>query len=129
MVQMLNPASIAAPASTYSHGVLIPAGYDVLLTSGTLGIAPDGALAGDFEGQCRLAWSNIKAILQEGGFALEDIVKVNAFLINRNDRGTFRTVRDEHISHQPASTVVCADLLDSAWLLELEVIAARAAKG
>ena len=48
---------------------------------------------------------------------------MNGFLKNREDAGAFRTIREEVLSHRPASTVVIAELIDPAWLIEVEVIA------
>ncbi|MBZ0218352.1 MAG: RidA family protein [Fimbriimonadaceae bacterium] len=129
MIKNLNPISIAAPASAYSHGVFVPAGSDVIVTSGTLGLEPDGKLAGDFEAQCHLVWANTNRILNEGGMDLSHIVKITTYLPRRGDAVAYRTIRDQYLSHQPASTVIIADLISPDWLIETEVIAARESAG
>jgi len=129
MFTMLNPGMVAPTASAYSHGVFIPAGSDMILTSGTLGLQPDGSLPGDFEGQCHLVWANTSKILNQGGFELGDIVKVTTYLPSRDDAAAYRRIRDEYLTHEPASTVVICDLIDPKWLIETEVVAAKPADG
>ena len=129
MIKRLNPTMVAPTASAYSHGVVIPAGSDVILTSGTLGLQPDGSLSPDFETQCHLVWANTSKILNEGGMELSDIVKVTTFLPNRDDAAAYRRIRDEYLSHEPASTVIITDLINPEWLIETEVVAAKQSGG
>ena len=126
MIRMLNPQSIAQPASAYSHGVLIPAGADVVLTSGTLGNLPDGTLGTDLETQCRQIFANTQAILGEAGMGLSDVVKINTYLTGRGQTAVFRGIRDEFLPHRPTSTAfVVAELLHPSWLIEIEMVAAK----
>lgn len=129
MIRNLNPTSIAATASAYSHGVFMPSGSDIIVTSGTLGLAPDGSLGDDFEAQCHLVWANTNHILNESGMDLSNIVKITTYMPNRGDAAAYRTIRDQYLPHQPASTVIIADLISPDWLIETEVIAARDAVG
>ncbi len=126
MVQKLNPAGISKPVSAFSHGVVVPAGSDIILTSGAIGMDKDGNVPDDFEAQCRLVWSNIAHILAEAGCGLGDIVRINGFVKRREDAPAFRILRDEMVSQKPASTVVISELIDPSWLVEIEVTAARA---
>ncbi len=126
MSQKLNPAGISAPVSAYSHGVVVPARSDIILTSGAIGVDKDGNVPDDFEAQCRLVWSNIEHILAEAGCGLESIVRINGFLKRREDAPAFRAIRDEMVPQKPAATVVISELIDPSWLIEIEVTAARA---
>ena len=118
----INPDAVAPPFSRYSHATVSSDGRFVFV-SGAIGVAPDGSLPGDFEGQMRQLWPNLQTILEEAGSGLERILRMNGFLKNREDAGAFRTIREEVLSHRPASTVVIAELIDPAWLIEVEVIA------
>ena len=42
--QELKPESIAPPFARYAHGVIVPEGYRLVLTSGQLGLAADGSV-------------------------------------------------------------------------------------
>ncbi len=126
MVQTFNPKEIFTPVSAYSHAVLVPAGSDIILTSGAIGIDKDGNVPPEFDAQCRLVWSNIAHILADAGCSLGDIVRINAFLKRRQDAAAFRDIRDEMVPQKPAATVIISELIDPSWLIEVEVTAARA---
>ncbi len=129
MVQTLNPTKIFTPVSAYSHGVLIPAGAEIIVTSGAVGMDRDGNVPEDFESQCRLVWSSIEHILGEAGWGLDTIVRINGFLKRREDTPAFRAIRDEMVPQKPAATIVLAELIDPSWLIEVEVTAARVSPG
>ena len=55
-----------------------------------------------------------------------DIVKINTFLSDRDFATVCGGVRTEMLEgHRPASSSMVATILDSAWLVEIEVVAAR----
>lgn len=57
--------------------------------------------------------------------AVTDLVKVTTFLGDRDVAAANAVVRREVLGeHRPALTVVVAEIYDSAWLLEIEAIAA-----
>ena len=57
----------------------------------------------------------------------DSIVKLTTFMVAGHDGNAVRTARLEHLgSHRPASTAVfVAQLVDPAWFVEVEAIAAR----
>lgn len=94
--------------------------------SGQIPTHPDGSVPADFEAQCRLVWHNIDAQLAAAGMTRRDLVKVTTFLADRRYRDVNARVRRELLGdHLPALTIIIADIYDSAWLLEIEAIAAR----
>ena len=62
-----DPPTVAAPVGRYSHGVVVPPNARWLYVSGQVGVAPDGALPGDFAEQARQAWRNVLAIVEGAG--------------------------------------------------------------
>lgn len=57
---------------------------------------------------------------------LTDIVKVTTYLADRKYREQNYKVRQEILgNHSPALTIIISDIYHEAWLLEIEVIAAR----
>ena len=61
----------------------------VLLTSGVLGKDPaTGDYAPETAEQIRLAFEQLPAILAEGGAELQDVVKVDLYFADRQDRPT-----------------------------------------
>jgi len=125
----INPADIVTPFNNaYSHGVVVPPGARVLHTAGQIGLRPDGSLPADIEGQAEQIWQNLLAILRDAGMGVTDIVKLTAFVVGSENYPAYAAARTRHIgSHKPASTAICVPaLLKPEWLLEVEMIAARA---
>lgn len=126
-MQLSNPGTIAPPLSNYSHAALVPEGYRWLHVSGQVGVGPDGTIVEGAQAQLERSWANLFAILDAEGFAAEDIVKVNTFLLPQVDVALSRRVRDKWLGGRaPASTLlVVAALANPAFLVEVELIAAR----
>jgi 2-iminobutanoate/2-iminopropanoate deaminase len=122
-----NPPTVAAPASTYSHGVETKPNARWLYISGQVGVLPDGRVAADFKAQAEACWNNISNILKAAGMSVGDLVKITTFIRNPADIATLRTVRDKFIGDaRPASTlIVVAGLASPQWLVEIEAVAAK----
>src|SRR6185312_14812077 len=131
MLQRLNPASVSAPFSRYSHAVSVPQGYRWLYVSGRVGADRERKIANGFEAQAELAWSNLIACIKAADFAVEDLVKVTVLLTRASDIPTSRLVRDRMLGPvEPASTLmIVAGLAAPELLIEVEGVAARAAEG
>jgi 2-iminobutanoate/2-iminopropanoate deaminase len=122
-----NPSSIAAPVSTYSHGIEVPPNARWLTVSGQVGIAPDGIMPEDAEGQSEVVWRNIKTILEDAGMSIGDIVKMTAYLVEPSDLAAYAGVRTRYLGdHRPTSTLVYVKgLVKPEMKVEVEVQAAR----
>ena len=123
-----NPSSIAPPQARYSHSVEIPANARTLYVSGQVGVNPQGALAPTIEEQSENCWRNIKAILEDAGMSLDDLVRVNSYITDARFVEGFRIGRDRVITgdHIPASTlVVVSGLAAPDMLVEVEAVAAK----
>lgn len=128
MITFANPEKIAAPFGKYSHAASVEAGARWLHVSGQVGVTPDGSIAEGVAAQCEWAWRNLLGILDDAGMDIGDVVKTTTYLVNPEDVGAFRTARDKVIGdHRPASTlVVVRGLASPEWLVEIELVAARA---
>lgn len=62
MKRVFNPSSVRAPFGNYNHGLLVPPGASLLVTSGQLGIGVDDSIPADVTGQAELCFEAIKAI-------------------------------------------------------------------
>jgi len=122
----LTPPSIARPFARYSHGVEVPAGHRLVVCSGQLGIAADGAIPEDARAQADLCFANIAAILAEAGMTLSDIVRVNAYVTDRAHMKGYMESRDAHVgSPPPASTLMIVQGFTlPEFKVEIEVLAA-----
>ncbi|MEM7223559.1 MAG: RidA family protein [Pseudomonadota bacterium] len=120
-----DPAAVSPPQGGYHHGLEVTGARRLLFISGQIPDDAEGKVPADFESQCRLAWRNIEAVLTEAGLGLQDLVKVTTFLTDRGQADINGRIRREVLGdHRPALTVVVAQTLESAWLLEIEAIAA-----
>ena len=110
----------------YAQAVRVEGARELCLVSGQIPVDLDGAVPEAFGEQCRLVWRNVEAQLRAGGFALADIVKVTTFLSDRAYAAENSAIRQEVLAGlTPALTIIIAGIYDPAWLLEIEVIAAR----
>ena len=100
---------------------------NMLFISGQIALDADGELVGadDFEAQAIQALDNLKAMLEAGGASLEDLMMINVYVTDMDNRPIFARVRDGYFrDNPPSSTIVeikrlCMDEL----LLEVNGIA------
>ena len=127
MFDRLAPPSLHPPFARYAHGVAVPAGARMAFCSGQLGIAPDGTVPSDVEGQAAICFGNIAVILAEAGMGLGDIVRINAYVTDRARMAGYMAVRDRVVaSPPPASTLmIVGGFTRPEFLVEIEAVAAK----
>jgi enamine deaminase RidA (YjgF/YER057c/UK114 family) len=120
-----DPPAVTPPRGGYTHGLEVPAGARLLFISGQIPEREDGTVPPDFEGQCRVVWANILAVLASADLTVASLVKVTTCLTRRDQAGVNSRIRQEVLGDaRPALTVVVVQTLESPWLLEIEAIAA-----
>lgn len=119
----------------FYNTILIPAAADTLYLSGS-GASPqaDGSY-GDMEQQTVDTFNKFKAILEEAGWSMSDIVQVRVFGVAGDDgefdfagfnRGYQQFFGTAENPMKPVRSVVeVADLVVDGWLVEIEIRAAR----
>lgn len=122
-----NPSCVHAPLGLYSHTVSVSEGTELLFISGQLGVRPDGTTPFTIAEQADQVFSNIVALLQSHGLGPTDLIKLTTFMVAGQDGDAVRAARLKHLgSHRPASTAVfVSELVDPAWFVEVEAIAAK----
>lgn len=127
MIEFSNPDGVYAPLGPYSHTAIVPSGTELLIVSGQVGARTDGSPPPTLHEQADLAFSNLLALLQAHALAARDIVKLSTFIVAGQEGSIVGEARRRHLgTHRPTSTTVyVAALVDPAWLLEIEAIAAR----
>ena len=134
MPRELKPAEMAAPAAAYAHGVHVPAGHELIVTSGVVPTRRDGTVPANIGEQAAVVWQNILAILIEGKMNAQDIISVTTYVVysTEADEMTKRLAlvmgaRDAALNrHLAASTLVTVPTLAKPeWLMEISVLAAR----
>lgn len=89
------PAGRHALYDQHGYSAAIRSG-DLLFVSGQVGSLKDGQPEPDFERQVRLAFANLKAVLDAAGCGLDDIVDVTTFHTDPERQfGTIMTVKEE----------------------------------
>lgn len=117
---------VLAPAASFVHATIVPAGASLVFVSGQVPEDVDGSVPDTFAGQARLAWRNVERTLAAAGCTLDDVFKVTMYVRDRRYREDNRLVRNKVLgSRTPALTVIVADHWDERWLIEIEVIATR----
>ncbi len=118
---------VASQIGSYSDAVVAPANARWLFTSGTPGLALDGALPGDIAGQAELAWGHIVAMLEKADMDVGDLVKVTHYLLRADDIAAYVKVRSRFLGDaRPASMLlIIPELVRPEFLLEIEAYAAK----
>jgi 2-iminobutanoate/2-iminopropanoate deaminase len=126
-MRRLNPNAIHPPFAKYVHGIEVPADARLVFCSGQLGIGKDGVIPESAEAQARLCFLSIAAILADASMAIEDIVRINAYVSSREALGGYMKARDEFVSNPPpASTLLIVQgFARPEFKVEIEAIAAR----
>lgn len=76
----INPEALGAPRG-YSHGVLAPAGGQLLAVAGQIGWNENQELVGDgFREQFKQALANVVAVVREAGGEPRDLVQLTIFV-------------------------------------------------
>lgn len=124
--RQIQPEAVPKPVAQYAQGVEVRGGR-ILFIAGQVPLDADGRLVGqgDIRAQARRVFENIRAIVEEAGGDMADIVKLTTFLTNMDDYPAFVQVRSEFLSPPyPAATLVAvASLVRPEWLVEVEAIA------
>ncbi|MEM7022545.1 MAG: RidA family protein [Pseudomonadota bacterium] len=97
---------------------------DLVFVSGQMATDASGAIVeGGIEIQTRKVFENMKAILNEAGCSLADVVKCTCWISDARDFGRFNATHAEFFPDEPParSTTVCDLALDGK--LEVEAIA------
>ena len=118
---------VARQIGSYSDAVAVAANARWLFTSGTPGLALDGALPGEIAGQAELAWGHIVAMLKQADMTVADLVKVTHYLLRADDIAAYVAVRSRFLGDaRPASMLlIVPELVRPEFLLEIEAYAAR----
>jgi 2-iminobutanoate/2-iminopropanoate deaminase len=127
MNSVIQPTSIAAPAAKYALAVAIPAGSEMILTSGIVGERPDGTISADIGEQAAEMWRSIEALLTGGGLAKTDVIAYTTYAVVGHDLTAVMAARDTYFDgHLATSTLVPVPMLARPhWLVEVTVTAAR----
>ena len=122
-----NPEGLFPPYRNYSHAVEIKGNAALLIISGLNGYLKDGTTMPDsFEEQGEIIWQHLGTILKSAGMDYSNLVSIRTYLGDPSYDEANVQLRMKYLgNNQPASTVVCCQLLDPKWKLEVEAMAAK----
>jgi enamine deaminase RidA (YjgF/YER057c/UK114 family) len=122
-----NPEKMYPQYQSYSHAIEIKSGSRLLIISGLNGYLPDGqSMPETFEEQGELIWQYLGEILASAQMSYQNLVSLRTYLASPEYDEANVKLRKKYLgSHQPALTVVCCQLLDPRWKLEVEAMAAE----
>ncbi len=99
--EAIFPANRHALYKEHGYSAAIRSG-DLLFVSGQVGSRPDGTPEPDFAAQVRLAFANLKAVLEAAGCSFDDIVDVTTFHTDpENQLSAIMAAKSEMFSEQP----------------------------
>ena len=110
------------PSPILSPGIRVG---DLLWTAGHVGRNPETGVTPDgIKEQTRQTLLNLQRVLEAGGSSLANVIKVNIFLVDVNDRPAVNEVYTEFFpSNPPGRTCFGGAQFDGNVLVEIECVA------
>ena len=123
---VLKTDKAPAPVGAYNQGVVIDGGK-LLYTAGQIAIDPatNELVQEDIKTQTRLVLNNLKAILEEAGTTMENMVKLTVFMTDLGNFAAVNEVFTEFFSEDnaPARSAFQVSALPKGLDIEIEGIA------
>jgi len=106
----------------YSQAVVV---NGMVFTSGQIALTPEGVmLEDDVVVQTKQVLTNLKAVLEEAGSSMNDVVKTTIFIASMDDFVAVNEVYEEAFgSHKPARSTVAVKTLPKNALVEIDAVA------
>ena len=122
--EVINTNNAPEAICPYSQGVIVG---DFVYTSGQIPLNPvTGELVTDIKLATKQSMENIKAILEEAGTSLNNVVKTSIFLKDLNDFEAVNEVYGTYfIENKPARSCVQVAKLPKDAVIEIEAIAVK----
>lgn len=124
-MKVINTSNAPAAIGPYSQAIEV---NGMVYTSGQLPINPTtGEFAGsDIKSQAEQSLKNVKAILEEAGIGMQNVVKTTVFLADMADFAAMNEVYASYFTAPfPARSAVAVKTLPKGALVEIECVAAR----
>ena len=122
MKKIVSTEKAPAAIGPYSQAIQFSG---LLFVSGQVALDPETGefVEGGIEEQTEQVLKNLRAIIEEGGMSLKDVLKCSCFLKNMDDFVTFNSVYDNYFGANPPAreTVEVARLPEDA-LVEVSAI-------
>ena len=123
MKKVISTTKAPAAIGPYSQAIQVGT---LIYTSGQIPIDPTTGVfvEGGIKEQTRQSLLNVKAILEEAGLTMNDVVKTTVFMADMNDFAEMNAVYAEFFTEPyPARSAVAVKTLPKGALVEIEVVA------
>ena len=123
MKKVINTTKAPAAIGPYSQAIQVG---NLVYTSGQIPINPVTGVfvEGGIKEQTRQSLQNVKAILEEAGLTMSNVVKTTVFMADMNDFADMNAVYAEFFAEPyPARSAVAVKTLPKDALVEIEVVA------
>lgn len=112
-------------ADDYVHAIEVRNPARLLFVAGTMGLDASGVPGKTLEEQLELIWSNLGTILASAGMTTDNIVRLTSYLRDESYADANAAARVKALGGRVVpTTAIVAQTLVSAWMVELEIIAA-----
>ncbi len=123
MKKVISTSKAPSAIGPYSQAIQVG---NLVYTSGQIPIDPATGLfvEGGIKEQTRQSLLNVKAILEEAGLTMSNVVKTTVFMADMNDFAEMNAVYAEFFAEPyPARSAVAVRSLPKGALVEIEVVA------
>ena len=122
-----NPEKVYPQYQSYSHAIEISRDSRLLIISGLNGYLADGkSMPETFEEQGEMIWRHLSTILESAQMGYQNLISIRTYLASPEFDEANVQLRMKYLGgHEPALTVICCQLLDPNWKLEVEAMAAE----
>ena len=121
--EVINTTMAPAAIGPYSQAIKVG---NLVFTSGQIPIDPatGNFVEGGIKEQTRQSLTNVKAILEEAGLTMANVVKTTVFMADMADFADMNAVYAEFFAEPyPARSAVAVKTLPKGALVEIEVVA------
>jgi len=125
MNESISTKEAPAAIGPYSQAIRASGTGRILFCSGQIPLVPASGemVAGDVAAQARQAMVNLSAVVEAGGFVLQDIVKCTIYLVSMDDFPAVNEVYASFLSAPlPARACVAVSELPRGALVEVDAI-------
>lgn len=100
---------------------------DIYFLSGQIGMnhTTRTLVEGGIEAETKQTLENIKAVLEQHGMDMSNVVKALVVLDSIEDFGAFNTIYTAYLPQKPARTTFAAEALAAGAAIEIEVVAVK----
>jgi len=122
MMKAVSTTKAPAAIGPYVQGMIV---NGMFYSSGQIPLNAEGVMnEGSIEEQTHQVFANLKAVLEEAGSSLAQVVKTTVFIKDMNDFATLNDIYGHHFGdHKPARSTVEVARLPKDAKVEIEVIA------